>query len=998
VFRPSIFLLALAPVLACAQSTCSGVNFLAARIVNLKPTTTSHIDVVRQADGSYTGYEVADAPSFRLLAATPHFEKQFAACLPHTLPASPATTAPAANPPGVESQPQVSTSFPSGDYFVATVSSDNLTISFTLFDSAHNLLSQSTFTPPSNTSVSNQNQALYSLSLADVNRDGNLDLIAPFESPISGSGGYNTGVWVFLGNGDGTFQAGKSQVLTTGFPVTALSVTIGDLNGDGKPDLALGAGNPSRFTIALGNGDGTFNAQVSPLSLPSTFSGSYVSAAIADLNGDGKADLVLSAYANSSALSTIAAALGNGDGTFQAFATYPVLNSYAGISTASVAVGDVNGDGIPDIVTASGSILFGDGKGGFPSRKDYASSAVGSVMLGDFDGDGITDIMIGNGNPDFLSGTAPFALYPIFGTSDPSLTVLFGAGGGSFVSAPVSDIGGGDALAAADFNGDGIPDLAVSNAAAQAVDILIGNGNGEFSASTQLATGGLPVTVIAADFNHDGKQDIAELLNYTATQGSEVQIFLGNGNGTFSAPLTLPVSAAQVNFIAAPDVNGDGIPDLVVTSLGSLTVWLGKGDGTFSAPTFSQNGNDPTVAFGDFNGDGKLDLAVTYLGATTVTILLGHGDGTFPNSVSSPLPAAASAGPNNLVAADFTGDGILDLAVVSSHYTEIAVLTGQGNGAFSAPQLSPANALSIYAVDVNGDKLTDLIAIPAVTGPITALLGNGDGTFQPPAIIVSLPLGSPAIADLNRDGTPDLALVGEGSGVAAFLNLSHPSSPLTVVSAASFAPGPLTPNSIASAFGVGMISGGSGQLSVTIEDSADATRPATLFYSSDSQINFLVPAGTATGAATITVTTASGKQLTAQIQIAALAPALFTEGSSGLAAAYAVYVAPGGAQTVEPVFTVESGTVTPAPINVSQPGQTYLILFGTGFDTANATGTTASVQGVNTQVTYAGPQPTFAGLDQINLLLPPSLAGAGVVNVFVSLRGQTTNPVLVTIQ
>ena len=226
--------------------------------------------------------------------------------------------------------------------------------------------------------------------------------------------------------------------------------------------------------------------------------------------------------------------------------------------------------------------------------------------------------------------------------------------------------------------------------------------------------------------------------------------------------------------------------------------------------------------------------------------------------------------------------------------------------------------------DVNGDKIPDLISLADTgAGALNVRLGNGNGTFA--AGVPIFPQAGPiAIADFNRDGAADVATT-FGPGVVALLNLSQPPAPLTVVSAASFLPGPLAPDSIASAFGE-MIPPGSGSgapltagvIAVTVQDSSGANRSATLLYLSSTQINFLVPAATALGPATVTID-AAGRQLSAQVQIAAVAPSLFTVGAS-IAAAYAVQVAPGGAQTVEPVFTSQNGTVAAVPIERESTG------------------------------------------------------------------------------
>ena len=208
-------------------------------------------------------------------------------------------------------------------------------------------------------------------------------------------------------------------------------------------------------------------------------------------------------------------------------------------------------------------------------------------MLADFDGDGKTDIIFGTGNAAFLSGSVSY----------PSLTVLFGSGGGAFVGAPVSNAGltygelqGYDyqSIATADFNGDGIPDLALADSGNQFVSILLGQGNGQFSQGFTKSfadSGGVPVALAAADFNHDGKPDLAVLVSTSNGEG-EVQVYPGLGDGTLGSPFIVPVPAEYVNFVAAPDVNGDGIPDLVVTANSALLVWLGKGDGTFSGAHF----------------------------------------------------------------------------------------------------------------------------------------------------------------------------------------------------------------------------------------------------------------------------------------------------------------------------------------------------------------------------------------------------------------------------
>ncbi|HWB85645.1 MAG TPA: FG-GAP-like repeat-containing protein [Bryobacteraceae bacterium] len=999
-----------------AQSTCPAFQFLSARTINLKPSSTSHIDVVRQNDGSYTGYEVADAPPYRTIATTPHFEEQFSGCLPHTLPSPPNGLAPPANPPGAGSQLQASMMLPSRNYFAARIEYQNggplaitSTIDFDIFDSHLGLISERIFSSPDETEL------FSAVGLADLNGDGKNDLIAIGQIP-TGHGFAFSGVWVFLGNGDGTFQTGKRQALT-GFGLRVSgSFAVGDVNRDGKPDLVI-ALDLLPVLVDLGNGDGTFTQGTN------SRSGGQddVSVALADVNSDGKLDLLsgpaVIGYNNAPnyQVANLSVSLGNGDGTFQTPTSFPVR---FGGGKAAIATGDVNGDGALDIVTNAGTILFGDGKGGFPARKDYVVDGGDSVMLADFDGDGKIDIIIGTGNPLFLSGSA----------TTPSLTVLFGQGAGAFLAAPISPSGVtsdteiAQAIATADFDGDGIADVAFMQRPGSFPTVLKGKGNGEFLEGSRLdISDNSPLSLTTGDFNRDGKPDVAVLLEDYPSQ-SEVQIFSGKGDGTFEPSVTLPAPETDVGFLCTADWNGDGIPDLAATLKGIVLVWLGKGDGTFALPSsYAIPGAQYMwLASGDFNSDGKLDMAVANQSGPNVTLLLGKGDGTFvigtATAVSVPSPSAGylPLGPTNIVAADFDGDGHPDLAMTLANSQNIvggsAILIGKGDGTFQAPEILSQPAISIAAADMNGDRIPDLILGLGITPAGTVILpGNGDGTFGPAAQISSSSLLDFAIADFNHDGTPDVAGGLLAFGIPAFLNLSQPPAALTVVSAASFALGPLAPGTIASAFGkdlaTGTTSAGSFLLptnlngtSVMVQDSGGVSRRAPLFFVSPGQVNFVVPNGTALGGATVMAISGNGTTVTGQASILPFAPSLFTAGSSGIAAAYVVRISPENTQTVQPVFAEQSGGIVPVPIDISGPDRVYLTLFGTGFDAANADSTTVSIQGQSASVSYAGPQLQWSGLDQVNVLLPASLAGSGVASVVLTVAGKPANTVYVAIE
>ena len=325
----------------------------------------------------------------------------------------------------------------------------------------------------------------------------------------------------------------------------------------------------------------------------------------------------------------------------------------------------------------------------------------------------------------------------------------------------------------ADFNNDGKADLAVVNSTSGTVSILLGNGDGTFTVGTALTTGADPISAAVGDFNGDGKLDLAVVANdaVSCDDGStcdEIDIFLGNGNGTFtfssSDTITVFNGGAAPAQIIAGDFNGDGKLDLAlatsINSVGSVFVYLGNGDGTFASSSSVAVSAIPTaLVTGDFNGDGILDLAVAMDSSPGVTILLGNGDGTF--SPASTQPVTSLVTPASITTGDFNGDGKLDLAVADSENGILTVLLGNGDGTFTLKSGQPVasqDLLFVTTADFNGDGKLDL-ALVGSGGLVFVDLGNGDGTFQASA---GFGVGNgplaAAFADFNADGRLDLAV------------------------------------------------------------------------------------------------------------------------------------------------------------------------------------------------------------------------------------------------
>jgi hypothetical protein len=335
----------------------------------------------------------------------------------------------------------------------------------------------------------------------------------------------------------------------------------------------------------------------------------------------------------------------------------------------------------------------------------------------------------------------------------------------------------------ADFNGDGIPDLAVANRESNNLSVLLGNGDGTFQAPINTTTGTTPTAMVAADFNGDGRQDLA-----VANQGdNSVTVFFGNGDGTFTANATYTVGNTPTAI--AFGQCGSGTPCLAVVNQSDQTVsvLLGKTTGSFFVEgTTLATGKIPvSIAMSDVNGDGNGDIIVGNNEDSTVSVFLGDGHGDFPSSSTSATGVTASFFPvGSLAVGDFNGDGKPDLAVVNGQKVSgvVTVLLGNGDGTFKLSASYGMNGslptpVSVAIADVNLDGNLDIVVANLNSDNASVLLGNGDGTFKLPVDFSTGGVGSVSVAaaDLNGDGWPDLVVANQNSGnLSVLLNLNTP--------------------------------------------------------------------------------------------------------------------------------------------------------------------------------------------------------------------------------
>jgi hypothetical protein len=636
-----------------------------------------------------------------------------------------------------------------------------------------------TFTPSTNANNTISTSGLAGGTLVDTNNDGMLDIVVVDDN-------IPANVWTMLGNGDGTFQAPTSLALSA---EAGNDVIITDLNGDGFLDIADLDYSTGELTVYMGTSTPGYQAAAPYPTSDGIFDGCSLN--VGDLNNDGKSELVSANCWDDN----ITVYVQNQDGSFQnGVYYYPAVTAGSGfpadVAPFAVTIADVNGDGKNDIVSSNYyggdvTVLFGNGDGtvNVPS----VGYAVGgypekAALVGDFNRDGLADIIVadeeyslvylkGYGDGTFRAGHNSYSSvstnwaygynvatgdfnkdgYPDFAVSsccdsNIGINVFLSNPDGSLQS-PVNygSDGSMEQVQVADLNVDGNLDLVATDTNGW-VQVLTGNGDGTFTVGSTYLTdvaANHPIGFVSGDFDKDGYPDLA-VLN---TNGQDVSILINDKTGGFNAPVNIYTLSATLNQwegneIATGVLTASGNLDLVIPlyNSGNVAILKGNGDGTFQSEVDVPlpSGSPAGVALADLDRNGKLDLAVTVYGVngTGVYVALGNGDGTFqtPAPFASSLQDYTYDSPDTsfISSADVDEDGNPDLVYTNAEYGTVGILFGKGDGTFYDPVEYPSGgyAWGFAIADVNKDGAADVVTAGDDFVGVTVLLNNnGTGTL-----------------------------------------------------------------------------------------------------------------------------------------------------------------------------------------------------------------------------------------------------------------------------
>ena len=534
------------------------------------------------------------------------------------------------------------------------------------------------------------------VALGDYNRDGKTDLA------VSNAG--DATVSVLLGDGRGGFTSG--QTAAAGEEPTGIAA--GEFTGDGRLDLVVVNRNTDMVSVLDGIGDGGFRA---PRSFASGSDGSEpTTVAVADLNDDGRLDVVVS-NKRSSDTSVL---LGNGRGTLARPRMF-----VADQEPRAVLVGDFTADDLPDVLTVNQgtdtpnlAVLAGLGDGSLAAVEDVMTQPQPSaVVTGDADNNGLADL-IASQLPSQTSGAG-------------SLRIMLAQSGGGF-GAPSTLASTGDAIAAvaADFNVDGVLDVGAVNRSTSSVSIFLGRASGGYAAVRNYTIGSGATAVLATDLNADGRPDLAVSRQTSGAGG--VDVLLARADGTFDTARSTTVGNGPVGLDDG-DFNEDGKRDLVVANSASndLSVLRGNGDGTFQAASaVPSTGSPRAVIAADFDRDGFDDVAVARSISSAVTVSFGNGQGAF---VAGPLlrvdGSVAAVGSR-----DVTGDGIPDVLIADQVANRVLAYVSQGSSRrFVDDEIGASRGpTSVAAGDTDGDGRYDVLAANSfIAGSVSVITNIG---------------------------------------------------------------------------------------------------------------------------------------------------------------------------------------------------------------------------------------------------------------------------------
>jgi hypothetical protein len=551
--------------------------------------------------------------------------------------------------------------------------------------------------------------------------------------------------------------------------ISPQAIVVADTNGDGFADVLWPDFNDSQIAILHGNADGSLS---SPQLIAMPAASTAYAAAVADVDGDGKVDLI---SVGSGAQITVSVLLGDGQGNFQPVSSQQTI---AGDNPTVVGVADLNGDGQPDLVLyyqTSSSLnlvwLKNLGQGNFAAAVTLAQVANESVVLADFNQDGKPDLLYAAVDPS---------------TGVKTFHVLLNKGGAKFTDQVAVGLEGISGIPTViDFDLDGIPDLTIQTLQPQATSTMYsfhGNGDGSF---TQVASFNIPADVqyVTADFDHDGLPDLA---------GANLYLF-GDGHGNFTP---LEIAGSGGNAVATGDINGDGLPDMVTADrMDFLSVSLGRKDRNFPTPLRLTPGTWGNVTLGDINGDGLPEIFVGGVYDPMENLLLpGY---VYLNQGNSSFTFAAATDATSFALEDLTGKGLADL-VGFANGNDLFIWPNNKTLGFTSSPITVPTVLAggvVHVADVDGDGHPDIVTageilfgngsyqFTSVPLPLdgnfvvgnfrgkgkldivdgsTIYLNTGNRTFQ--AVAANLPAGfSMGVGDFNGDGKDDLILSDGGA-------------------------------------------------------------------------------------------------------------------------------------------------------------------------------------------------------------------------------------------